>query len=353
MISLDDPRHYARLDAAGMRDRIAGLPDQAREAWAAAQAWELPPSFRTPRRVVVLGVGGSAIGADLVAALAAAASPVPVQVLRGHAPPATEDGTLVVACSFSGETEETLSAFEGTLGGEGMRLAISTGGRLSALAEKRGFPLFRYHWDGPPRSALAYGLLPLLAILQRLDALPAEEGAAERALDGLSSGSTKWGTGAPESSNVAKQVAQRLAGRLPVILGAGILAVAAQRWAQQTSENAKQWAFHAGLPEANHNLVVGLGAPPAAVELMHVVLLDSPATDERSRLRLSLTAGLLDDAGVAHEQLNCGGESALGTALRACHLGDWVSLYLAVLNGVDPTPVPAIDALKAALAERP
>ncbi len=359
MSVLDDPGLYSRLDPAGMRHLIAALPRQAREAWAAGQAWELPAGFRTPRRVVVVGVGGSAIGADVVASLAASVSNVPVQVQRAYAAPVTDDETLVVACSFSGETEETLAALAGARDGPGMRLAITTGGRLAEMANDLGYPQFNYRWDGPPRTAFAYGLFPLLAILKRLDAMPIADGAVERAIEGLDAAAGEWGIQAPEHSsetpNIAKQLARTLAGRIPVIIGVDFLEISARRWAADLNENAKQWAFHEALPEADHNLVSGLGAPAAARDLLHVVLLDSFAVHERNRLRARLTAQLLTEAGIAHTEVSAdggnGAQDMLEATLRACYLGDWVSLYLAMLNEVDPAPIEAIDALKASLAE--
>ena len=333
-----------------MRDLIAALPAQAREAWTAGQAWELPAAFRTPRRVVVLGVGGSAIGADLLATLAERTTAVPVRVQRGYAAPVADEDTLVVACSFSGETEETLAAFEGTFDQPGMRLAVTTGGRLAQTAEERGLPVFRYRWEGPPRTALGYGLFPLLAILQRLGAIPIGEHEVERAIAALEAGAERWSTNVPERSNLAKQQARKLAGRVPVILGADFLDPAARRWSGDINENAGQWAFHAALPEADHNLVAGVGAPPAATALLRAVLLDSPAIHQRNRLRVRLTAELLDEGGIQHDIVLCDGTGVLDSMLSACYLGDWVSLYLALLGRVDPGPIPAIERLKAALA---
>ena len=360
MSVLDDPATYSRLDPTGMRELTAALPQRARESWAAGQAWEMPAEFHTPRRVVVLGVGGSVSSADVIAALAARTSTAAIQLHRGYAAPAMDEDTLAVACSFSGDTEETVAAFQGTLGQPGMRLAIGTGGRLAELAEEARCPRFIYSWPGPPRTALADGLFPLLAILQRLGTIPVDDEELEGAFEALTSVAREWGPEAPEAAapgpsagpNAAKQLARRLVGRVPVIIGADFLEVAARRWTAGINENANQWAFHAALPEADHNLVAGFGAPLGARELMRVVLLDSVAVHARNRLRVGLTAGLLDDAGIKHEALDVGGETMLESQLRACYLGDWVSLYLALLNDVDPASIPMIDALKATLAQR-
>lgn len=334
-----------------MRDLIAGLPEQCRAAWAAGQRWPIPSTFATPRRVVVLGMGGSAIGADIVATLATRLSSAPVQVVRGYTPPALDEQTLVVASSYSGDTEETLEAFQAALRTPGMRLAITSGGKLGRMADSLGYSVLRYEFDGMPRAAMGWGIFPLLAILQRLGALQIEEATVDAALTELAQAATDWGTDRPHRENAAKQIATRLRGRIPLIVGTDFLEVAARRWAGQVNENAKQWAFHTALPEADHNLIVGFGQPALAREALHVLFLDSPLLDERNRLRVRLTAEALDAAGIAHDELLIGGAEPLDAVLRTSYLGDWVSLYLAMLNEADPTPVEPIWRLKAELAQ--
>ena len=175
-------------------------------------------------------------------------------------------------------------------------------------------------------------------------------GAVEGALRGLEQSRDAWGPDTPIDSNLAKQIATRVHGRLPLIVGADVLAVAARRWAGDILENAKQWAFAAALPEADHNLLVGFGRPPEASRHLHALLLDGPVVHARNRLRVELTARELDDAGVSHEVVELAGEHPLEALLRACSLGSWVSYYLALLNGVDPLLTPELDRFKEAMA---
>ena len=348
--TLDDRDALARIDPSGMAALIAGLPAQSRAAWDAGRAWPLPAGFETPQRVVLLGMGGSAIGADVAATLAARWGRVPVQVVRGYTPPTVDEHTLLIACSYSGDTEETLEAFQHGLPQAGMRLAITTGGRLSRLATSLDYAVFNFDFASPPRAAFGWALFPLLAIFERLGVLTLAPGAVDAALAELSGCADDWGLDVPEERNAAKQLARRIAGRVPVILGPDLLEVAARRWAGQLSENAKQWALFAALPEADHNLIVGFPGPDVAREALHVLLLDAPTLHPRNRLRVRLTAHALDEAGVPHDELLIGGTEPLDTLLRACYLADWVSLYAAVLNGADPYPVRVIDWLKQALA---
>lgn len=347
-VNLDDPALFERVDPSRMRDLIAGFAEQGRAAWRAGLDWPLPEQFRTPRRVLVMGMGGSAIGGDLVSTLASLTSPVPIQVARGYSAPPVDEDTLVIASSFSGETEETLTAFNDAIGRSEMLLAFASGGRLAKQARSVGYALFDYHFDGPPRSALGYCFFPMLAILGRLGVLPADADAVEATLGELDRCAEDWRPEVPLASNAAKQLASRLHGKLPVIVGTGFLEPAARRWAGQINENAKQWAFHAALPEVDHNLVLGFAGPEARKHL-HVFILDAVPLHERDRQRVVLTANLLDEAGVTHDELLIGGHTPLDSLMRACYLVDWVSLYLAALNNVDPTPKVAIDRLKAAL----
>jgi glucose/mannose-6-phosphate isomerase len=275
-----------------------------------------------------------------------------VRVVRGYAPPLLDRDALLVACSHSGETEEVLAALERAGAEPGMRLAITSGGRLAELASRHGYPLFRHTHPGPPKVAMGYGLFPLLAILERLGAVRADPEAVAASFDGLAAGAEQWGLAVPAAENLAKRTAVRLVGRLPVVFGAETLAVAARRWAQQINELSKRWAFHAELPEVDHNLIDGFAGTPGG-EQPHVITLDAGFLLPRNRRRVQLTAQELDRAGVSHDELAVGGEDPLTAMLRAAYLGDWVAYYLALLYEVDPKPNPAIARVKSALRDGP
>ena len=189
--------------------------------------------------------------------------------------------------------------------------------------------------------------------------MPIADSDVERAIEGLDAAAGQWGIQAPEHSsgspNIAKQLARKLAGRIPVVIGADFLEVSARRWAAELNENAKQWAFHEALPEADHNLVSGLGAPAAARDLLQVVLLDSFAVHER-KPPAGAADGAAPDRSGDRAQRGLGRRGGRGPEYVRGHAprvlpGRLDSLYLAMLNGVDPTPMEAIDALKASLAE--
>ena len=215
MSALDRIETFERLDPGRMRDLIAGLPAQCRAAWAAGQEWRIPESFTKPRRVVVLGMGGSAIGADVVATLAARMSTVPVQIVRGYTLPPIDEQTLVIASSYSGETEETLEAFQAALRGPGMHMAITGGGKLARLGESLNYAVLTYAFEGQPRAAIGWGVFPLLAILSRLGALQVDEATVDAAFVELTQAAADWGIDCPTSENAAKQIAAGLHGPHP------------------------------------------------------------------------------------------------------------------------------------------
>jgi glucose/mannose-6-phosphate isomerase len=348
---LDDRATVRRLDPHGMLARIEALPEQCEAAWKQARAFELPAGYAAASVVVILGMGGSAIAGDIFRALALA-GPKPVHVVRGYDLPSFVGGdALVVACSHSGDTEETLSAFEQALGAGAKGVAITTGGRLCELAEARRVPTFVYEYEGEPRSALGHQLMALLALGQQAGLLATQDGAVGEAVRLLRAQREQIGFAVPADRNSAKQLAGRLYGRLPVVVGSGVLIEAARRWKTQFNENSKCWAIWEELPELDHNTIVGFGLTAEAVRQLHVVFVAHPALHPRMLRRYELTAEALSDTGVSSERVEALGEAPLAQALTAIYLGDFVSYYLGLLNGVEPSPVAPIAKLKAGLED--
>ncbi len=349
---LDSPETYSSLDPSGLYDRIAALPDQVEEAWAAASRLDLPASYADVDRVAVLGMGGSGIGGSLLRALAIdVGSTIPVDVVRGYTLPAyIGPETLAIASSNSGNTEEIVALAEQAVAAGAQCVALTTGGRLAALATENDLPALKYAWSGEPRAALGWSFASLVAITRTLGLLP-EDGidiaAAARRMRALCDG---IGRDVQASSNPAKQLAARIAGHLPVIIGADAMAPVAYRWRTQINENAKSWATAEELPEMNHNTPVGYGGPPALVPLLHVVMLRHASVHDRVAKRIDLTSEQLRAAGVSVEVLHVPGATVFEQMLWAIQFGDFASYYLGLLNGADPSEVRALDWLKSKMA---
>ncbi len=352
-ISLDDPAVYARLDPSGMGQRLMALPGQLRQAWEAGLALELPLDYRQVDKVVVVGMGGSGVGGDLLADLLALESGGPVfSVCRDYRlPPWVDARTLVIASSLSGNTEETLSCFQEAVGRSARVVALSSGGRLREMAQSHHIPFFQVTYSGEARTALGYSFLLPLALVQRLGLVADRARDIDGAVRLVERVGEESGPARSADRNPAKQLALALRGHLPVMYGAGFLAGVARRWKTQLNENAKTWAFAETLPELNHNAVDGYGLPGDLAPQVFVVLLRSPLLHPETLARYPVTAVLLERAGVAHKVVEAEGATPLSQMLSTVVLGDWASYYLGILNGVDPSPVAALEEVKRRLRE--
>ncbi|MGC8838339.1 MAG: bifunctional phosphoglucose/phosphomannose isomerase [Anaerolineae bacterium] len=347
---LDDLPAMQALDPQGMLQQIRSLPAQCRQAWEALEGWDLPQGYRSPRAVAIAGMGGSAIGGDLLRTWAEPVAPVPIVVVRDYRLPAwVGPETLVVASSYSGETEETLAAFQEAIQRGARVVALTTDGRLAEWAEAQGVPLVRMGHRSVPRAALGASFVSLLGIAHRAGLVPDPRPDLDGALAEMERLREEVDAAVPEDRNLAKRLARALHGRPVVICGAEHLREVARRWKGQCNENAKAWAFHEELPELHHNSVLAYEGDPCVNRLMAVVLLTSPLYHPRNRLRFQATEMLLERYGVAHFRVEARGTSRLAQMLTALYVGDYVSFYLAVLYGQDPTAMGTITYLKEVL----
>jgi glucose/mannose-6-phosphate isomerase len=350
-MNLDDLKQFQALDTESMLDQIDGLPDQLEEAWDLGHTHGLP-QWTGIRQVLIAGMGGSAIGADLLSAYLAPHGRVPVFVLRGYDLPAWAKGpeTLFIASSHSGNTEETLSVF-GQAAGAGCRLAvISTGGQLAVEAERTGATFWTFHHSGQPRAAIGYSFGLLLALFTRLDLTPDPEDDLREALSEMRHQQEAIRADVPVVKNSAKRMAGQFMGRWAAIFGSGVLAPVARRWKTQVNEVAKAWSQYETIPEADHNTVSGSMQPEESFRLSMLIFLVGEADHPRNRLRSELTRKSLMLQGLNTDTVIARGATPLANMWTAIHYGDYTAFYLAMAYGVDPTPIPAIAALKEDLA---
>jgi glucose/mannose-6-phosphate isomerase len=351
MVSLDSSLTYEQHDPAGMIRRLRAFPADLKVGWHKTSGLELPAVYSRVNKAVVLGMGGSAVGGEVLGDLVAAEHGLPVTVQRDFdAPPWLDAKTLVVAVSFSGNTEETLSACGQALASPAKLLAVASGGRLAAVAKENRMPLVSVDCEGPPRAAFAYMFGALAGIFSRLRLASIGEADMLDAASRLERTVGELDTGVPAETNPSKQLATRLTGKMPVIYGGGFLAGAARRWKTQFNENSKRWAFFEVFPELVHNAVTGYRLPARVAENALAIVLRSQSLHPRTLAQYEAVAGILKQEGVLHEVIDAGGGSPLTQVLRMILLGDFTSYYLAMLNGVDPTVMPEIDAIKKHLA---
>jgi glucose/mannose-6-phosphate isomerase len=340
-----------KLDPEDMLSRIHEVPWQCQQAWQLAEDFDLPGHYSDINKVVVIGMGGSAIGGDLVSSLVASEARIPVIVYRGYDLPAfVDDDTLVIASSYSGNTEEILSAFNQALQTGAKKLVITTGGKLKNIADENKVPVLTFNYRSQPRAALAFSFLPILCFLQKLEFIDNKSSEVTRAVEVLQNLSRRIDETQPTPKNPARQLAEKLHGNLAVVYGAGLLSEVAHRWKTQINETSKAWAFYEVFPELNHNAVVGYQFPPELAGKIVVIMLRSDLLAQPIQLRYEVTGQLLERAGVRYESVNGEGTSPLSQLLSLVLFGDYVSYYLAILYRTDPSPVEAINYLKEQLA---
>jgi glucose/mannose-6-phosphate isomerase len=352
MRDLDDVSVYGQIDLADMRGQIRSLPKQCHTAWHGAMEFDLPSDYRDVDKVVILGMGGSAIGGDLVRSLVSEGGKTIISVNRDYDLPSfVDDRTLVIASSYSGNTEETLSAFTQALNTRCKKLAITTGGTLKTMAKEDHVPVFTITHVSPPRAALGYSFMPLLAFMKKLDLVEDIYFNVEDMIEKLEVMNGRLNVNVPTKRNEAKQLAINMYGKLVVIYGAEILSEVARRWKTQINENGKAWAVHETLPELNHNSVVGYPFPEDIDSKLYIVMLNAPSLHHRVQIRYKVTTELLEQRGIRPRNVSGEGDDLLSQMMSTLFIGDWASYYLAVLYDIDPTPVKSIDFLKKRLSE--
>ena len=352
MSTLEPP--YGERDRRGMAARIEGIPGQIEQALERLAAHPWPAPERAPARLAVGGMGGSAIAADLTRGLYEDRLPRPLEVVRTYRWPGWVRGdALALLSSYSGDTEETLALYRDAASRGVPRLALTTGGALGALCARDGVFVQPLPPGSPPRAALFASWVALTGLLHALDWIEDPVPGWREAAQLLRERDGQLGPAAPEAGNPAKQLARALEGRLVyVYAGAGPLEAVALRWRQQLHENAKVLAHSAVVPELDHNEIVGWEHPGALHRGIAVVALNDPEDAPEIRARLALTAEYARRQGAAVHEWEAAPGPRLARLASLVQFGDYLSLYLALLGGVDPTAIPSIDEFKRRLSSR-
>ncbi len=350
MISLDDERELRAADPSGMLAAAAALPRQCREGYELGLAAPDLPSGDGVENVAICGMGGSAIGGDVLRAIAADRLGVPIVVVRSpELPEWCQPHTLVVASSYSGDTAETLSAFEEAVRRGCRIVAVTSGGELARRAEELGLGRVLVPGGTVPRAAFGYLSMGALGALGSVGLLPSMRADVAEAADECEARVAQLAPSLPTAANPAKRLAERIGERVPVIWGAeGIGAVAASRWKAQLNENAKVPAWWSALPELDHNEVLGWSQGRGGRFFVVVLRHDDepPSVPER----VELSAEIARASGAETEEVWASGRSALARLLTLVAHGDLTATYLGIANGSDPAEMEAIVRIKRALA---
>jgi glucose/mannose-6-phosphate isomerase len=337
------------LDTVGMFDLAAALPEQVAAAATLGAEVEGLPEHRDIEHVVVLGMGGSGVAGDVLAAVAAPFMPVPVTVVKGYeAPPSIGEGTLCFAISYSGDTEETLEAALAAAAAGARMVVLSTGGALGELARSWGAPHIVLPECPMPRAGIGSVSIPPLVVLERVGLFPGATQYVVDAVDQMKRRRDKLIVDGGPAQDLAREIGRTI----PVAYGGDAIgAVAAYRFKCQVNENAKAPAFWAPVPEMTHNEICGWGQHGDVTrQVMTVVRFRHAYEHPQIARRFELTYDVIDEVVHAVLDIEAAGEGALAQLLDLVIQGDFVSLHMAAEAGVDPGPIPVLVDLKAALA---
>ncbi len=352
-MNLDDTKRFKELDTLDMMGEIDGLPDQLQSAWDLGQTQPLP-ELPPINSVVISGMGGSAIGADLVAAAIASTCGVPVTVHRDYGLPAFArgKGTLMIGSSHSGNTEETLDSFDTARKQDCSMMVVTTGGEIAKRAAERGVPTWTFEHQGQPRAAVGFSFGLLLAIFARLKLIPDPAKELAGAVAAMKESQQQLLADISSAKNPAKREAGQLVGRWVTVFGSGLLAPVARRMKTQINEIAKAAANFEFIPEANHNTLAGT-LHPEEVMMPHTMnlFLRAPSDHPRDRKRLELTRQAFMLEGLNTDFIDARGDSPLAHMWTMILFGDYMSYYLAMAYDVDPTPIQALSNFKEAMKE--
>ena len=359
---------FSELDKANMIELLEEFPQKMRDALHLGEEFFIPTNFlpaptlnsvSTPdstqsfKNIVVLGMGGSAIGGNLLSDYLADELLIPIVVIRGYnIPKFVDENSLVFVVSYSGNTEETLSALKKCLDAKARVIVLTSGGKLAVLAQENNFPVIKVPAGIQPRAAISYLFFPILKALERMNLIKERDGEIEETHNILRELSNEYGVKSPIKNNFAKKVAQSLYQHLPLVYGSeGLLKAVAMRWKTQINENSKWPCFWNIFPELDHNEIVGYEIENNINRQVKIVYLQDKEGLSRVEQRREITRKIIEDKVAEFIVCPTKGKGKMGRMFSLIFLGDLASYYLAILNQVDPSPVACIENLKKELAK--
>lgn len=346
--------HISEFDSQNMLSSIEILGKQIQDSWDKVKQLELPESYNTIDRVVWMGMGGSALGISAVKHLFLDSISVPVEIVNGYTlPGCVNENTLVVLSSYSGTTEEVLYAAQAVSEKTNKIYVITTGADLGELATQNEWPAYIFdpihNPCGQPRMAVGYAIGSTLSLFARLGVIEVTD---EEIMGSVAYAETLHARfGADADDSMAKQVATTVQEQIPLFMSSEHLVGITHVINNQTNENGKHFAVRYPIPELNHHLAEGVGHPTEAMKHMHVIMFESKLYHKRNQARYVATAEVLEKNNVTLDRIAIQGSNRLEQMLEVLVFGSYVSLYLAVLHGIDPSPIPFVDMFKERLKE--
>lgn len=348
---LDNLSQIKKLDSRNMIGSLQALSRQVAQIWHEAAGLEFPADYKRANKVIVLGMGGSAIGADVVRSVFASELKVPVQIVNGYNPPSFVDSkTLVIASSYSGNTEEVESAAKQASAKKAKVVIISAGGNLQKFARKNKLPALIFSTKnnpcGSPRMGLGYSVVGQLAIFAKLGFLRVGSKDIALIIKTINKYEAIFGVKNLVKNNFAKQVAQKARERSVWYVASEHLLGNAHVAANQMNENGKRFGGYFALPELNHHLLEGMLNPKSNRDTLLFVLIESKLYHSRNQKRYGITKKVLDKNNIQNISYVCQEKNKLEQMCEVLVLSGYISYYAALVTGIDPTAIPFVDFFK-------
>ena len=357
MDKLDNLKAIKKLDQSNMLSSVEVLGKQVEQIWEEMEYFRIPDDYKEVENVLVDGMGGSGMGALIIQSLYFDKLQVPFQVMHDyHLPQHIGNHSLVILSSYSGTTEEVLQAGEESLTRGAKIVGIGTGSKLEKFCTERHLPFLKinplHNPCNQPRMGLGYSIFGQFGILDKVELIKVGGGEVGKIVYLLEEGNKRLGVDIERADNPAKKMAHMLYGKLVVYTASEFLSGTAYAVRNQMNENAKQFGFIYDIPELNHHLMEGLKNPKTNPENIKWVFLNSEFYDERNRMRIEITKEILKQNGIAYTEFKPQSEAKIFQVFETLGFFSYVNFYLAMLNDLDPSPIPYVDFFKKELVRR-
>ena len=354
MSSIDSHNAIKKIDKGGILDSIIALPRQVDQAYREVLALDIPEGYAQAKNIVVTGMGGSALGGRIIDSLTLSKLRAPLEVFTElNLPKYVNEDSLVIASSYSGNTAETISSLKDALDKKAMIIGVCTGGKMEEILKKEKLPGYVFNPvanpSNQPRMGLGYSVTSILTILAKLNFLTLDQTDIVRIVRQMGETAADFGPDSPEKRNLAKSLAIKLKGKIPALVASEHLLGIAHAFKNQLNENAKTFSLLFDIPEMNHHLLEGLKSPHKAKELLNFLLLESELYSAEIQKRYPITRDVIEQNGAETSIYKLHAEGKLEQIFEVLVLGSFVSLYLAILNDIDPSPIPWVDYFKSKL----
>ncbi len=347
---LDKEGSY-KIDKSGVYESVLALPDQILSIWNQADDLKVSDELKKIDKIIVAGMGGSALGARVIKSLAGRDLKVPLEIVNSyHLPGYADDNTLVILSSYSGNTEEVLAAAKESITMGCKNFVITTGGELLKMANKHDWPIIKIepakNPSNQPRMAIGYSVMAQMSLFNKIGVWSLKSEKIEKVIDWLSHQQKNWVREIDQSKNSAKRLSFQLKNKAAVLIAGDFLQGAVHVLKNQLNENAKTFAVRFDIPELNHHLMEGLGKPEELDKKLHFLLFDSKLYDDKIRKRIKVTEEVILKQGYEVTRLVVEGKSKFDQVWEVIQFGEFISLYLAVLHKINPAPIPWVDYFK-------